>query len=119
MIFVFLLSGITTILKGLASPPWVLVALFVQGMLGVCFFPAGFAALSRIAPSNARNIAVSLTVPFAFLFGGGAVPGAIGLMGDVASFSLGITLLGVLILSGALISLLLKFQGGTNGFENI
>lgn len=118
LIHVFLLSGITTILMGLTSAPWVVVVLFVQAMLAVCFFPAGFAALSRIGPSNARNISISLTVPFAFLFGGGAVPTAIGFMGDVASFSLGITLLGVLILLGALLSLFLKFQGGADGSEN-
>ncbi len=118
LIHVFLLSGITTILMGLTSAPWVVVVLFLQAMLAVCFFPAGFAALSRIGPSNARNISISLTVPFAFLFGGGAVPTAIGFMGDVASFSLGITLLGVLILSGALLSLFLKFQGGADGSEN-
>jgi NNP family nitrate/nitrite transporter-like MFS transporter len=117
--YVFLLTGITTILMGVTSAPWVIVVLFVQAMLAVCFFPAGFAALSRIGPSNARNIAVSLTVPFAFLFGGGAVPTAIGFMGDVASFSLGITLLGVFIVSGALLSLFLKFQGGADGSENI
>jgi NNP family nitrate/nitrite transporter-like MFS transporter len=108
--YVFLLSGITTILMGMTSVPWVMVVVFVQAMLVVCFFPAGFAALSRIGPSNARNVAVSLTIPFAFLFGGGAVPTGIGFMGDVASFSLGIILVGVLILSGALLSLFLKFR---------
>jgi NNP family nitrate/nitrite transporter-like MFS transporter len=110
LIYVFLLSGITTILMGITSAPWVVVVVFVQAMLAVCFFPAGFAALSRIGPSNARNIAVSLTVPFAFLFGGGAVPTGIGFMGDVASFSLGIILVGVLVLSGAPLSLFLKFR---------
>ena len=119
LIYVFLLSGITTIFMGVTSAPWLLVVVFVQAMLAVCFFPAGFAALSRIGPPNARNIAVSLTVPFAFLFGGGAVPAGIGFMGDIASFSVGITLLGVLILTGALLSVFLKFQGGNNGSENL
>ena len=118
LIYVFLLNGITTILMGITSAPWLVVVVFAQAMLSVCFFPVGFAALSRIGPSNARNIAVSLTVPFAFLFGGGAVPTGIGFMGDVASFSLGIILAGVLILSGALLSLFLKFQGGADGSEN-
>jgi NNP family nitrate/nitrite transporter-like MFS transporter len=110
LIHVFLLSGIATILMGITSAPWVLVVVFVQAMMVVCFFPAGFAALSRIGPSNARNIAVSLTVPFAFLFGGGVVPTGIGFMGDVASFSMGIVLVGVLLLSGVLLSLFLKFR---------
>jgi NNP family nitrate/nitrite transporter-like MFS transporter len=110
LIHVFLLNGIATILMGITSAPWVMVVVFVQAMLAVCFFPAGFAVLSRIGPSNARNLAVSLTVPFAFLFGGGAVPAGIGFMGDVASFSLGVILVGVLVLSGALLSLFLKFR---------
>ena len=120
LIYVFLLNGIITILMGITSVPWVMVVVFVQAMLPVCFFPAGFAALSRIGPSNARNIAVSLTVPFAFLFGGGAVPAGIGFLGDVASFSLGVIVVGVLILSGALLSLFLKFRvhGGADGSEN-
>jgi NNP family nitrate/nitrite transporter-like MFS transporter len=117
LIYVFLLSGITTILMGITSTPWVMVVVFVQPMLAVCFFPAGFSALSHIGPPKARNIAVSLTVPFAFLFGGGAVPTVIGFMGDVASFALGIVLVGVLILSGAFLAGFLKFQdkGGDDG----
>lgn len=116
LIFIFLLSGITTILIGAASGAWVLAAVFLQPMLAVCFFPAGFSALSRIGPANARNIAVSLTVPFAFLFGGGAVPTGIGFMGDVTSFALGIVLVGVLILSGALLAGFLNLRDNENKY---
>jgi NNP family nitrate/nitrite transporter-like MFS transporter len=117
LIFVFMLSGIMTVLIGVTSGTWILIAVFVQPMLAVCFFPAGFIALSHIGPPKARNIAVSLTVPFAFLFGGGAVPAGIGLMGDIASLSLGIALLGVLIIIGAFLAGFLKFQnkGGDDG----
>jgi NNP family nitrate/nitrite transporter-like MFS transporter len=110
LIYVFMLTGIMTVLIGITSGPLPLIAVFLQPMMAICFFPAGFTALSRIGPSNARNIAVSLTVPFAFLFGGGAVPAVIGFMGDVASFSLGIVLVGVLIISGAFLAGFLKFQ---------
>jgi NNP family nitrate/nitrite transporter-like MFS transporter len=117
LIGVFMLTGILTVLIGVTSGTWILIAVFLQPMLAICFFPAGFSALSRIGPPNARNIAVSLNMPFAFLFGGGAVPAVIGFMGDVASFSHGIVLVGVLIFSGAFLAGFLKFQdkGGDHG----
>lgn len=116
LIIIFLLSGVATILIGAASGAWVLMAVFLQPMLSVCFFPAGFSALSRIGPSNARNIAVSLTVPFAFLFGGGAVPIGIGFMGDVTSFALGIVLVGILILAGAFLAGFLNLRDKANHY---
>jgi len=105
---VFLLTGLMTVLLSIVPGDWIVVIIFLQPMLGVCFFPAGFAALSRIGPSSARNVVVSLTIPLAFLLGGGAIPAAIGVMGDVASFALGIALVGGLILTGSILSLYLK-----------
>ncbi|MDY6789885.1 MAG: MFS transporter [Thermodesulfobacteriota bacterium] len=108
MIVVFLVSGMATIAMGATSGDWVLWAIFIQPMASVCFFPAGFAALSRIGPPEARNIAVSLAVPFAFMIGGGAVPIFIGFMGDVASFTIGICLVGGMIILGAILAYFLK-----------
>ncbi|MEA3435016.1 MAG: MFS transporter [Thermodesulfobacteriota bacterium] len=108
MIIVFLFSGVATIAMGTVSGNWVLWAIFLQPMVAVCFFPAGFAALSRIGPAGARNIAVSLAVPVAFMIGGGAVPIFIGFMGDVASFAAGICLVGSIIILGAVLAYFLK-----------
>ena len=108
MIIVFLFSGVATIAMGAASDRWVLWAIFLQPMLAVCFFPAGFAALSRIGPAGARNIGVSLAVPVAFMIGGGAVPIFIGFMGDVAQFGTGICLVGGMIIMGAVLAYFLK-----------
>ena len=110
MIAVFLLTGVTTVLMGAASNRWVLAAVFVQPLLAVCFFPAGFAALSRIGPAGSRNLAVSLTIPIAFLLGGGAVPSLIGYMGDMASFAAGIMLVGAVVTGGALLASRLRFR---------
>ena len=77
----------------------------------VFFFPAGLAALSMVSSVKERNIAVSLTVPLAFMVGGGAVPTFIGLMGDVHSFGWGIALVGGLILTGFVFSGYIKLQG--------
>jgi len=105
---VFVLTGAITILLGIAQVPWLYGLVFLQPMLAVCFFPAGFVALSNISSSGTRNLAVSLTVPLGFVIGGGAIPMIIGIMGDTGSFSSGIVFTGAFIFSGALISYFLK-----------
>jgi len=107
---VFLLTGLLTVFIGMASTAWVTVAVFLQPVMAVCFFPAGLAALSMVSSSRDRNIAVSLTVPLAFMVGGGATPTFVGYMGDVHSFGSGIALVGGAILMGAFISGYLNFQ---------
>ncbi|MDY7036988.1 MAG: MFS transporter [Thermodesulfobacteriota bacterium] len=109
---VFLLTGLTTVLMGVLSSDWLVVIVFLQPTIAVCFFPAGFAALAAIGPASARNVAVSFTVPLAFVFGGGAIPTVIGIMGDAGAFSLGIILVGILIVLGFFLSLFLKLAGG-------
>ena len=111
---VFILAGLMTICIGLAPTSWIAVAVFLQPIMAVCFFPAGLAALSLVSSAKERSIAVSLTVPLAFMVGGGAVPTIIGFMGDVSSFGLGITLVGGVILMGSLITGYLKFQDRTD-----
>ena len=108
---VFLLAGLTTVLLGISSGSWLVLMVFLQPVVAVCFFPPGFAALSAIGPPKARNVAVSLTIPAAFLVGGGAIPTGIGMMGDAGLFSLGVSISGGLILSGAILALLYKPGG--------
>jgi NNP family nitrate/nitrite transporter-like MFS transporter len=50
-----LFIGLMTILLGLLPGRWVLLMVFLQPMLTVSFFPAGFTILSRIVPPRARN----------------------------------------------------------------
>ena len=111
---VLLLTGIMTALLSVTWGYWIMVVVFLQPMLAVCFFPAGFAALSRIGPPSARNVVVSLTIPIAFLMGAGAIPTLIGVMGDAGSFALGLALVGGLILSGFVLSLYLKLPESRN-----
>ncbi len=108
MAVVFLLTGMLTVLLGALKGYWIVVIVFLQPMLVVCYFPAGLAALSCIGPPSSRNVAVSLTIPFAFLLGAGAIPTVIGIMGDAGSFAFGFILVGGLILGGFLLSLMLK-----------
>lgn len=110
MTAVFLLTGTTTIIMGIGTGPLVLAAVFVQPMAAVCFFPAGFAALARIGPPGARNIAVSLAIPLGFVIGGGAVPLLIGFMGDTVSFAMGFLIVGCCITAGAFPAYLLTLR---------
>lgn len=110
----FLLTGLTTILLSLVPGYWIVVIIFIQPMLAVGFFPSGFAALSAVSPQSSRNVVVSLTIPVAFLVGGGAVPTMIGVMGDAGSFAGGIAITGGLILTGFVLSFYLKIPDGKN-----
>ncbi len=103
---VFILTGITTILLGLANTSWINLIIILQPLVAVCFFPIGFAILSAIAPPQIRNLAVSLTIPVGFMVGAGLAPTCIGILGDTGHFSLGFVILGASILLG---SILLKF----------
>jgi NNP family nitrate/nitrite transporter-like MFS transporter len=105
---VFLTGGLLTCMLGVAPGSWVIVIVLIQAMLATCFFPVGFAALSRVGSPNVKNVVLSLTLPVASLLGG-AIPGGIGLIGDIGSFSLGFTLLGGLILGGLILIRYLKF----------
>jgi NNP family nitrate/nitrite transporter-like MFS transporter len=104
MVFILALNGLVTVALGVSPRSWLPVLVFIQPALAVCFFPAGFAAISLVAPARARNIAVSMVTPFAFMLGAGAVPALIGWASDLHSFSAGFLLVGSLIVAGAWLS---------------
>lgn len=112
---VFVLAGLLTIFIGLAPPTWVAVAVFLQPAIAVCFFPAGLAALSMVSTASERNLTVSLTIPLAFLMGGGATPAMIGFIGDIHSFGLGIALVGGLIMTGSIFTGFVKLRDQAGG----
>jgi len=101
-------TSVMTLSLGLISDRWIGAVVLLQPLLAVWFFPAAFAAVVTIAPAGSRNLAVSFTVPFGFLIGGGAIPTFIGAMGDAGSFANGLMIIGALIGAGALLSLRLK-----------
>jgi NNP family nitrate/nitrite transporter-like MFS transporter len=107
---VFMTTGIATILLGLVSGSWIILPVFAQPILATAFFPPGFAALSQIGSKRIKSVAVSLTMPVGFLVGGGVIAAGIGIMGKMGSFSLGISLFGVLLFLGVLLVRFLKFS---------
>jgi len=55
-----------------------------------------------------RSLAAGFGPPLAFLLGGGLLPMGLGYLGETASFSLGITITGVVIVVGSAATLLLR-----------
>ncbi|MDZ4165542.1 MAG: MFS transporter [Smithellaceae bacterium] len=98
MTMVILFNGLMTILLGILPGQWVFLMVFIQPMLTVCFFPAGFTILSRLAPQHSRSLYVSLTMLLANLIGAGLFPVVLGIFGDAGTFGLAFVLFGVLML---------------------
>jgi NNP family nitrate/nitrite transporter-like MFS transporter len=118
IILILALNGLLTMMLGVVPTAWLPSLVFIQPALAVCFFPAGFAAISLMAPAGARNIAVSMTTPFAFMIGAGVVPALIGWASDVHSFSAGFLMVGGLIVTGGLMSRLLVVGRRQTGGES-
>jgi NNP family nitrate/nitrite transporter-like MFS transporter len=97
MLNVLLAAGILTIPLGIFSGSPLVVFVVLQPMVAVCFFPSGLAMLSRVGGQEAQGSAISLCVPFAFLIGGGAIPLAIGAVGDYYSLAVGFSGIGCII----------------------
>ena len=103
-----IVGGVLTILLGVLQDFWLLVLVFVQPLVAVCFFPPAFAVLSTIGPPGMNNVAISLTIPTAFWMGGGVMPLLIGVMGDRGSFAAGIIMVGGMIMVGALLAFFIQ-----------
>ncbi|HIQ37736.1 MAG TPA: MFS transporter [Desulfocapsa sulfexigens] len=111
MALILLFTGlITAALAIVHSGIWVTVLVVVQPLLAVCFFPAGFAVLSKLGSAKYGNLGVSLCLPVAFLIGGGLMPTLIGVVGDLYSISTGFFLVGFLMAVGGGCSLFVTFR---------
>lgn len=105
---VLLLTGIATIGIGGAKGGVPVLWIFLQPILAVCFFPAGFALLSRIGTSETRNIVISLAMPLAFVAGGGLLPALVTRLADSGLFRAGLVIMGAIICLGSLLVFLLR-----------
>lgn len=106
MTLLLLSAGILTILIGILRGGLLVLVIFLQPAFLTSFFPAAFAALSRIAPPHMRSVATGLAMPSAFVMGGGVIPAFLGYMGEAHTFSTGIIVVGSLMFS---ITILVKF----------
>jgi MFS transporter, NNP family, nitrate/nitrite transporter len=102
-------TGVLTALLGVAPGSWIVLIVFLQPMVAVCFFPAGFAAISRLSSERMRNVAVSLVIPTGILVGAGLVPTVLGLLGEQQRFYFGFVLMGALMCASVGLLTLLHF----------
>ena len=81
-------AGTCAVLLAVVQGPWITPVLaFLQAASAASFYPAGFSLLSSVFPLPVRNLAVSMVLIMATLFGAGGVPPLIGLLADTVSFS--------------------------------
>jgi predicted MFS family arabinose efflux permease len=99
-IFLFL-TGVVTVLVGVASGTALKICIVLMAALAVCCFPPAFAALARIVQPNYRSLANAFCSPTAFVLGGGLLPTALGYMRQAWSFSTGIIIVGAVIAVGS------------------
>jgi NNP family nitrate/nitrite transporter-like MFS transporter len=104
------LSGLLTVFLGNVTGTGVIIAVFLQPLAAACFFPPAIASVSSIGSAHVRNVSISMTIPFAFVVGAGLIPTGIGFVGESGSFGLGITMVGALTLSGAVLSRFLRIE---------
>ena len=103
-----LLAGVVTLLVGTLSGVALKVCVVLMAGLAVCFFPPGFAALSRIVQPTYRSLATAFAAPTAFLFAGGLLPLILGYVGDAGHFGTGIAVVGGVIAAGSLLAIPLR-----------
>jgi NNP family nitrate/nitrite transporter-like MFS transporter len=107
---VMLSAGLATAAMSLAFRPLMIAAVFLQPILTACFFPAGFAVISRIAPREMHNLTISFISPIGYAVGSGLVPLFLGFLGDRLSFSMGFLIYGLLLTAGAVLPSFLKLK---------
>ncbi|MFP4232376.1 MAG: MFS transporter [Spirochaetaceae bacterium] len=100
---VALAAGAVTALIGFGGGWALIAAVYLQPMLVSAFFPAGFTAMAAVNRPEQRNLAVSLVIPIAYLFGGGIFPTMIGRLAEQDLFGLGFVIIGVLTALGLFI----------------
>ena len=111
MISAILLSaGIATIAFWARSSAILLVAVFLQPILIVSFFPAVLTAIARIAPRQLQNLSISFVLPIGYGFGGGILPMVLGWLGDNATFALGFLIYGLMLMAGSGLPFLLRLR---------
>ncbi len=97
-------TGVLTIALGVMHGPVLTPALILfQSGVASLFFPPAFVAVSQLVPPHMRNLAISLTIALGIILGGGGVPSLIGYLAEVASFTVGFTLLGIVTLCSMLL----------------
>jgi len=105
-------AAIFTILLGFTGGILLILAVFLQPLVIICFFPAALSAMSSIGPPELISLATSLLIPFSYLFGAGFVPAGMGLLGERGAFSIGFFLTGGSLAAGLIPLFFFRFTDG-------
>lgn len=97
MFLVLIITSILTVLLGLVSVRYIGIVLFLQAFFVTAFFPVGLVALAKTFNRKMRSLATGIILAVSILFGGGILPYMLGVSGDMISFRLGITILGIFV----------------------
>ena len=105
---VYTATAILTGLMGFDQKVVLVTVVFLQPAVVSAFFPVALLGLANVGPPKTRNVAVSLMIPFVYLFGGGVVPAGMGIVGEYYGFALGFLLMGGLLLISLCLLLFLQ-----------
>ena len=105
---VYTATAILTGLMGIGQKVVLVTVVFLQPAVVSAFFPVALLGLANVGPPKTRNVAVSLMIPFVYLFGGGVVPAGMGVVGEYYGFALGFLLMGGLLLISLCLLLFLQ-----------
>jgi len=97
MFLVLLITGVLTVLMGVVSARFVGIILFLQAFCVTAFFPVGLVAIAKTFSREMRSLATGIILALSIISGGGLIPYLLGLSGDLYSFRLGITILGIFV----------------------
>ncbi|MCX5810381.1 MAG: MFS transporter [Proteobacteria bacterium] len=95
MFLVLLITGGLTVLMGVVSARFIGIILFLQAFCVTAFFPVGLVAIAKTFSREMRSLATGIILALSIVSGGGLIPYLLGLSGDLYSFRLGITILGI------------------------
>ena len=105
---IYAATAILTGLMGFDQKLILVIVVFLQPAVVAAFFPVGLLGLANVGPPHTRNVAVSLMIPFVYLFGAGIVPAGMGWMGEYYGFALGFLLMGGMLLASLCLLVFLR-----------
>ncbi len=92
--FYLLSCGIATAALGALHGEALVVAVLLQAVLSVTYFPAGFSLLAKLYVPETRSVVISCMIPLAILLGNGVTPAMMGWAGRHGHFEAGFLCLG-------------------------
>jgi NNP family nitrate/nitrite transporter-like MFS transporter len=105
MFIMMLVTGILTVLIGVAPVKFVVIVFLLQTLFVTGIFPLSFVLIARTFGRETRGMATSLVLTVATVFGSGVMSYLLGLSGDLISFRFGISILGIFVILSSLLLL--------------